>query len=556
MVASLLKVLHNGIQDERLTGKIQPNIIPFLYVHIKTGRFTKQWHRIDFNQRANFGATVSATLPVKGELLTRLYLVSVLPDIGTIQNQVRALVGSNFAGPNFGWTNSIGHALVEQCSVEIGGSRVEQLDSRLLEVLDEYNTPLEKVNSVNSMIHRVPNGFSSSSIGNQSGPTTVITPLPFWFSNGDVGAALPIDALYVDPVRVTVSLRGLGGCYYSEARNSALEALQGLDNGGEGGGGGGGGDFSYNSNCFETFPIQNSPFYQMDPSGTLVVDIAKPLLDTMPYFNGCGSTYRWPAYEKKYNRTDPSGVRVSKINGYKMPGKIELDDCYLLAEYVYLDKNEANRFRIGELTTTIVQHYVVQPVDSQGFKMVNIPLQIPNPMRNIYFFGQRPEAAAVNAHFLASRDISGSDSVYVPWWPDARGSIEYTYEALRPGFANRNSEPFDAIQLVYDGNFVKVSTENCALYRSIVPSLEMTKSPWINGYYYCIPIGLQQRFYPPSLPLGETNMNKIQTAELRLRLRNLDFPEVTPPRMTVYAWAETYNILKIYGGRGALLFGY
>jgi hypothetical protein len=58
------------------------------------------------------------------------------------------------------------------------------------------------------------------------------------------------------------------------------------------------------------------------------------------------------------------------------------------------------------------------------------------------------------------------------------------------------------------------------------------------------------------MPLGETNLNKIQKAELRLRLRNLDFPAVTPPTMTIYAWAETYNILKIYGGRGALLFGY
>lgn len=552
MVASLLKVLHNGIQDERLTGKIQPNIDPFRYIYIGIGRFTKQWHRIDFNQLPNFGANAWANLPVKGELITRLYLVTVLPDIGTIQNQVKAMVGSNFAGPNFGWTNSIGHTLVQQCSLEIGGSRVEQLDSRLLEVLDEYNTPLEKVNQVNSMIGRIPSGFNSASLGNQNGPTPIVTPLPFWFSNGDNGAALPIDALYVDSVRLNLQFRGLDGCYYSESRQSSLEALKAMDisdnditNG-----------FNYNGNCFETFPIQNSPFYQMDPSGTLVVDIAKPLLDTMPYFQGCGPITRWPSYEKRYNRTTPEGVRVSKIENVKMPGKIAFEDAYLLAEYVYLDKNEANRFRIGELTTTIIQHNVIPPVDSQGFKNVNIPIDAPNPLRNLFFFGQRPEAAAVNAHFLASRDISGSDSVYTPWWPDARGELGYTYESLRPGFANRNSEPFDQIQLIYDGNFAKVSTENCALYRSIIPSLELTKSPWINGYYYCIPIGLQQRYFPASMPLGETNLNKIQKAELRLRLRNLDFPAVTPPTMTIYAWAETYNILKIYGGRGALLFGY
>jgi hypothetical protein len=49
--------------------------------------------------------------------------------------------------------------------------------------------------------------------------------------------------------------------------------------------------------------------------------------------------------------------------------------------------------------------------------------------------------------------------------------------------------------------------------------------------------------------MGEANMNRIMKKELRLGLSSAQ-------QMWIYSWAETYNILKIYGGRGSLLFAY
>ena len=46
--------------------------------------------------------------------------------------------------PKFGWTNSLGHALIDRLTLDISADRVESIDSRLLEILDEYHTPLEK----------------------------------------------------------------------------------------------------------------------------------------------------------------------------------------------------------------------------------------------------------------------------------------------------------------------------------------------------------------------------------------------------------------------------
>jgi hypothetical protein len=66
---------------------------------------------------------------------------------------------------------------------------------------------------------------------------------------------------------------------------------------------------------------------------------------------------------------------------------------------------------------------------------------------------------------------------------------------------------------------------------------------------YCLPFGIQSGYTEPSIVMGEANMNRIMKKELRLGLSSAQ-------QIWIYSWAETYNILKIYGGRGSLLFAY
>ena len=336
MVASLLRVLHSGPQDQRLLPKdIKYSIATFQRVFIRAGRMTTQWQRLDFYSPPNFGQKATCRIPVKGELLTRLYLVCTMPDIWTPQAAARAvadLCGNQFLGPSFGWTNSLGHALLSNATLEIGGARAEVLDGRLLEIMDEFNTPIEKVLNTNSMLCRAQNSFSSSSFGQSTTPQTVIVPLPFWFSRGDLGCALPIDALWVDEVRVNINFSALTSCYYTESRSGT--PIPGTDGS-------------------ALWPIAGSPFYM----------------------NGGGSYV--------YN-LDPSGpVMAQLIPGIKMPlsssqssslSSFALGDTYLMAEYVYLDKPEANRFRIADMSVPVVQHAMLDPVDTRAFKQVRIPI--------------------------------------------------------------------------------------------------------------------------------------------------------------------------------------
>ena len=183
-------------------------------------------------------------------------------------------------------------------------------------------------------------------------------------------------------------------------------------------------------------------------------------------------------------------------------------------------------------------------------------MEINNPVRNLFFMTQNHTANAYNAYFLATRDLGGLDTPLQPWWPDCQGLTVTGPGYLVPGFAKRDSEPLAFIEILYEGSYVRISTENCALYRSILPSYELRKSPWHNRYMYCIPFGQQSGCFPGSIPLGEANWNRIANKDLVLGFTPNAGTETQYTRLWVYAWAETYNILRVYGGRATMLFAY
>ena len=410
MVASLLRVLHGGIQDSRLLpSRGQPNIDMFKTVIPRAGRFTTQWVRLDFDTAPQFGSKATLTVPVKGQLLARIFLVATMPDITTAQEAAAARVGpSLFLGPRFTWTNSLGHALIQSASVEIGGSTVEALDSRLLEVLDEFYTPLERVELVNKLIRRNMTDFPQYP---PPATTQVVTALPFWFCRGDAGTFLPIDALPADPVRISITFPSVDSLYVSSAR---------LDVSGD----------KCLSKGAAFYALQGATFYSANPAGT-----------PTPGLNG----------------NPNQSVPADKIGGIQIPNRLTLRDTYLLAEYIYLDAPEANRFRISDIEVPIIQHYAFEPTDTRANPRLNIPLRIPNPVRNLFFFAQRFEATQFNAPFLATRDLSGAGAPNVPWWPNAARINARAPDLLQPGFVFRDSEPLASAELMYEGKLMRYS---------------------------------------------------------------------------------------------------
>jgi hypothetical protein len=513
--ASLLSLLYSGLQDDRLLPpKGIPKIDTFQRVFHKAGRFTTEWFRLNFDGKAGFGKTAKATIPRRGHIVTRAFLVTVMPDIQGIYNAAAAAAPPGFTTqPVFGWTNSVGHALVQQAEVTIAGEPIDTLDGRLLEVLDEFHTPLEKVTAVNRMLGRVDNGFTAKTNGHGAANQEIITPLPFWFMRGDPSAALPIDAISLDAVQININYSSLNSLYVSEPPLAfTLPNTSNTSNTG--------------SNVASTFTksslycIDNKPFYV-------------PLTNTtFTYVNG-------------------SNVVTSS---FVTPANLEIVDSYILLEYVYLDKPEASRIRLANIEYPIVQHYpFIYETKSAN---ANISLSIPNLTRDIYFMAHRPEADSFNAPFLATRDLNAMGTLSNVWWPDAQGLGKR--QPLIPAYSVLDSEPISSVSLLYEGSLVRYATDMPALFRSILPGMEQIKSPWHNKYYYHIPFGTQHEQFGITNAMGHANLDKIRRVELDLTFKPFrgSLQTSSVPTYTVYIWAETYNLLRVYGGRAGLLFGY
>jgi len=91
-----------------------------------------------------------------------------------------------------------------------------------------------------------------------------------------------------------------------------------------------------------------------------------------------------------------------------------------------------------------------------------------------------------------------------------------------------------------------------------LPSVEQRKAPWVNRYYYNFPFGCQNGLTPFSTPLGNANLDKVQRVSLALGFHGItgDPTDNYVQRFWTRVFAETYNILRIYGGRGTTMFAY
>jgi hypothetical protein len=546
--AGLLKLLHSGLQDERLLpSKGVLKMQDFQKVYVKGGRFTTEWYTAEFDNSPAFSQTAKCTIPRRGHLITRAFLMVKLPDIRTAQLAAQAEAvanGQTFLGPTFGWTNSVGHALVNSAQVTIGGNAIDTIDGRLMEVLDEFHTPLEKVTVVNRMIGRHDSGFSPTSNGWDTPNQELAIPLPFWFARGDPSEALPIDAISSDNVQISVTFNNLQNLITSSQQVFTTE-----------------GGVTYPT-------ISKSVFYFSDASGSLVQglggdphtsSLASTLNTTMPEAQisgrcGGGGTTETPTTPGSGGNPGPVGPGGGGGGGGG--SGLQIVSASILLEYVYLDGPEANRIRLGDLTYPIVQHYNTT-FDTGGRPNVRIPFRIPNPTKEMYFYVHRQDADLLNAPFLATRDLKGITG-NAPWWPDATGLNTHVFSPIVPAYSDIDSEPLLDMALTYEGKMVRYATDVPAIFQSILPAYEQRKTPWHNKYYYHIPFGTQGEEFGISNPMGHANLDKIINIDLSLTfkpvrgsLRSTDIPSYT-----VYVWSETYNILRVYGGRAGLLFGY
>ena len=503
--ASMLRIVTSGLQDrERLNTYVgQPNTRFYKAIHHKKTRWASQWRRVDFDNLADFGRRATVTLPILGELITRVTLVVTLPDLYTPQRTAELAAGGTYGarriiGPHWSWTNGIGHALCSDVELRIGDQVVDRLDSRLLEVIDEQEGPIDHWNSKNTMIARDPTGYTQYAYEGrtpwQARQQTVEIVFPFWFNRGPGPQALPIQALARDRVQITVNFRDVQQCVYTDARvdprNPGFGAV-GVPG--------------------QLPAIAGCGFYQTDGMG-------------VPIYN---------MIREPITLADTLAPKGSVLPGYTMPAAsaYHFQDAFWVVEYVSLEDREAAALRHADLQIPIEQHVAVPVTNTQGAPRIRIPLAQGGLVRDITWVAQREEAETYNAYFLFSRDlaepdvdVSASPSL-VPWWPNARlPDWDYGDGYIRPAFADRRSDPITAATLWIRGKR-RFDLEGPSFFRSLIPALGSRRCPLIDRYIYRYDFG----FWPTggleealTLPVdqvrGFANWDRLPQKELELSI--------------------------------------
>ena len=194
----LLQLVAFGAQDAYISGT--PQITFFRVVYKRHTNFAMESMAQTFTGNADFGRKVSCLVARNGDLVHKAYLQVDLP----------ALTAN--ASHDVKWTRNIGHVLLDEVNVEIGGSIIDRHYGMWFTIYNELTQCSEKEDGYNVMIGNT----AALTQGAASIPAaTLLIPLIFWF-NRNPGLALPLIALMYHDVKINISFRPASECYITD----------------------------------------------------------------------------------------------------------------------------------------------------------------------------------------------------------------------------------------------------------------------------------------------------------------------------------------------------
>jgi len=194
MSGGLMQLVAYGAQDVYLSGN--PQITFFKVVYRRHTNFAVEPIQQTWNGSIDFGRQVTCNINRNGDLITNMYIAVQLNAVTNIDKP-------------WGYVRRLGHALVQSCKIEIGGSQIDQHYGDWLNIWYELTHKAGQQKGYGKMIGDVSELTTVST--NDKPLYQMYIPLQFWFNRNN-GLALPLIALQYHDVRVTVNFRSLADC--------------------------------------------------------------------------------------------------------------------------------------------------------------------------------------------------------------------------------------------------------------------------------------------------------------------------------------------------------
>ena len=225
MSSGRMQLASVGVQDTYLTGN--PEITYFLKRFKRHTRFALETFDcgIDGSSGTNsdgnysFGGRYRCTIPRKGDIIRSMFLRIELPALPNSDNTF-----------NVGYTDSIGHAIIEYADLIIGGRTIERITGEYMEIYSSFCVSESQQTAVTMLVGKTntKTGLGPASTSNVitdkfygTYPRTFIVPLPFYFHTYD-SLGIPLSALTRHEVEVEIKLRDLKNLYVQPSTTSNI----------------------------------------------------------------------------------------------------------------------------------------------------------------------------------------------------------------------------------------------------------------------------------------------------------------------------------------------
>jgi len=227
----LMQLVSYGAQDIYISGNPQITFWKILYK--RHTNFAVESIEVTFNGQADFNKRVTAVINRNADLMYKTYLQVVLPQITLGSGS--SITGLTNTGSGFRWLNYIGHRLIKQVEVEIGGQRIDRQYGDWMQIWTQLTVDAGNVKALDAIIGNTHDlvltkrgtgialdatcsstETTISCLPRQGTPAkTLYIPLQFWFCRNP-GVAIPLIALQYHEVRINVDFETWQNCQYAE----------------------------------------------------------------------------------------------------------------------------------------------------------------------------------------------------------------------------------------------------------------------------------------------------------------------------------------------------
>ena len=200
MSGGLAQLITRGAEGIYLTN--DPDHSIWKNVYKRSTLFARECIENSFNEKASWGRTSTCNILKRGDLLSKIHLQVSLPSlVHGVHTEQQTITHTNGTATTV-WVNSVGHRLIEQVDLIIGGEIIDTQYGLWMDIWSE----LTETKSIDNLIYK--NNYTALR-GKSSG--LLIIPLNFWFCRNP-GSAIPLLAMENSQVKLKFKFASFANC--------------------------------------------------------------------------------------------------------------------------------------------------------------------------------------------------------------------------------------------------------------------------------------------------------------------------------------------------------